>query len=143
MSDADDAGNWPRPEEYESQTTEASTTVDAQSSSDDPEVARCVEGIEALRQSIDNVDTAIVSLLAERFKYTSRVGVLKARAGFEPADYQREHMQIERLHRIAQDAGLDTDIAEMYREFVVTEAKKRHRRIAEAGGDPGVLDVFA
>ncbi|MCI1868923.1 chorismate mutase [Bifidobacterium crudilactis] len=148
MSEADDAGNWPRPEEYESQkyespTTEASTTVDAQSSSDDPEVARCVAGIEALRQSIDNVDTAIVSLLAERFKYTSRVGVLKARAGFEPADYHREHMQIERLHRIAQDAGLDTDIAEMYREFVVTEAKKRHRRIAEAGGDPGVLDVFA
>ena len=25
----------------------------------------------------------------------------------------------------------------------VTEAKKRHKRIADAGGDPGVLDVFA
>ncbi len=24
----------------------------------------------------------------------------------------------------------------MYREFVVTEAKKRHQRIADAGGDP-------
>ena len=31
----------------------------------------------------------------------------------------------------------------MYREFVVTEAKRRHKRIAENGGDPGVLDVFA
>ena len=31
----------------------------------------------------------------------------------------------------------------MYREFVVAEAKKRHQRIADAGGDPGVLDVFA
>ena len=51
--------------------------------------------------------------------------------------------QIERLHRIAIDAGLDPEIAEMYREFVVTEAKKRHQRIADAGGDPGVLDVFA
>ena len=97
----------------------------------------------ALRQSIDNVDTAIVSLLAERFKYTSQVGVLKARAGFAPADYKREDYQIERLHRIAIDAGLDPDIAEMYREFVVAEAKKRHQRIADAGGDPGVLDVFA
>lgn len=89
--------------------------------------------IASLRQSIDNVDTAIVSLLAERFKYTSQVGVLKARAGFAPADYQREHAQIERLHRIADEAGLDPEIAEMYREFVVTEAKRRHKRIAENG----------
>ena len=56
---------------------------------------------------------------------------------------KREDYQIERLHRIAIDAGLDPEIAEMYREFVVTEAKKRHKRIADAGGDPGVLDVFA
>lgn len=31
----------------------------------------------------------------------------------------------------------------MYKEFVVTEAKKRHKRIADAGDDPGVLDIFA
>ena len=91
----------------------------------------------------EKINRAIVSLLAERFKYTSQVGVLKARAGFAPADYQREHAQIERLHRIADEAGLDPEIAEMYREFVVTEAKRRHKRIAENGGDPGVLDVFA
>ena len=60
-----------------------------------------------------------------------------------PASRRREDYQIERLHRIAIDAGLDPDIAEMYREFVVAEAKKRHQRIADAGGDPGVLDVFA
>ena len=34
---------------------------------------------------------------------------------------------------------MDPDIAEMYREFVVTEAKRRHKRIAENGVDPGVL----
>ena len=55
----------------------------------------------------------------------------------------RDSAQIERLHRIADEAGLDPEIAEMYREFVVTEAKRRHKRIAENGGDPGVLDVFA
>ena len=70
-------------------------------------------------------------------------GCAEARAGFAPADYKREDYQIERLHRIAVDAGLDPDIAEMYREFVVTEAKRRHKRIAENGVDPGVLDVFA
>ena len=93
--------------------------------------------------TIDNIDSAVIALLAERFKATSQVGVLKANAGFAPEDTKREDYQIERLHRIAIDAGLDPEIAEMYREFVVTEAKKRHQRIADAGGDPGVLDVFA
>ena len=135
MSDSEH--DWLRPEE------EHETEIDAGTAQSNPEVADAVAKIAALRQSIDNVDTAIVSLLAERFKYTSQVGVLKARAGFAPADYKREDYQIERLHRIAVDAGLDPDIAEMYREFVVTEAKRRHKRIAENGADPGVLDVFA
>ena len=135
----DSEHGWPRPEE----NNETETVIDAQTARSNPEVASEVAKIASLRQSIDNVDAAIVSLLAERFKYTSQVGVLKARAGFAPADHQREHYQIERLHRIAVGAGLDPDIAELYREFVVTEAKRRHKRIADAGGDPGVLDVFA
>ncbi len=51
--------------------------------------------------------------------------------------------QIERLQQIAQGAGLDPQIALMYKEFVVTEAKKRHKRIADSGDDPGELDIFA
>lgn len=127
MSDSEH--DWLRPEEE----TGSETIIDARTAQNNPEVADVVAKIASLRQSIDNVDTAIVSLLAERFKYTSQVGVLKARAGFAPADYQREHAQIERLHRIADEAGLDPEIAEMYREFVVTEAKRRHKRIAENG----------
>ena len=110
MSDSEH--DWLRPEEE----TESETIIDARTAQNNPEVADVVAKIASLRQSIDNVDTAIVSLLAERFKYTSQVGVLKARAGFAPADYQREHAQIERLHRIADEAGLDPEIAEMYRE---------------------------
>ena len=135
--------DWAKPSSREVGGGGSETVIDADTARHDPQTAVTVAKIKALRQSIDNVDTAIVSLLAERFKYTSQVGVLKARAGFAPADYKREDYQIERLHRIAIDAGLDPDIAEMYREFVVAEAKKRHQRIADAGGDPGVLDVFA
>ncbi|MEE1295407.1 MAG: chorismate mutase [Bifidobacterium sp.] len=122
---------------------DAETVIDSADGWRDERTERIVKRIENLRQSIDNVDMAIIALLAERFKYTTEVGALKAEAGFKPADYKREDYQMERLHRLAVDAGLDPDIAEMYREFVVTEAKKRHQRIADAGGDPGVLDVFA
>ncbi|RSX58401.1 chorismate mutase [Bifidobacterium samirii] len=131
MSDTDTNNDW------------RESTIDSAQAQEHPETALEVAKITMLRQSIDNVDMAIIALLAERFKYTTQVGALKARAGFAPADYKREEYQIERLHRLAVDAGLDPDIAEIYREFVVTEAKKRHQRIADAGGDPGVLDVFA
>lgn len=120
--------------------TERTTTIE---SADTPRTHAAVKQIEALRSTIDNIDAAVIHLLAERFKATSRVGVLKAQAGFAPADLQREEQQIERLRSIARDAGLDTQIAEMYKQFVVEEAKKRHQRIIDAGGDPGTLDVYA
>ncbi|WEV72294.1 chorismate mutase [Bifidobacterium sp. ESL0790] len=119
------------------------TTIDDAQAAQNPEIAHDVARIKQLRQSIDNVDTAIVSLLAERFKYTAEVGALKAKAGFAPEDRERESRQSVRLKQVAISAGLDPNIEENYREFVVTEAKNRHQRIAEAGGDPGVLDVYA
>ena len=119
------------------------TVIDSEGDWHDAETKQIVQRIEVLRQSIDNIDMAIVALLAERFKATTQVGVLKAEAGFAPADYTREGYQIERLQQIAQGAGLDPQIALMYKEFVVTEAKKRHKRIADSGDDPGVLDIFA
>jgi chorismate mutase len=122
---------------------EISTVIDVSDDSLDPETEKVVRQISQLRQSIDNIDNAVVSLLAERFKATAQVGVLKAQAGFAPADFKRENRQMARLRRIANDAGLDVEIAEKYREFVVEEAKKRHRRIAEDGDNPGVLDLFA
>ncbi|WP_129851841.1 chorismate mutase [Bifidobacterium pseudolongum] len=123
--------------------TDGETVIDSEGDWRDAETKQIVQRIEVLRQSIDNIDMAIVALLAERFKATTQVGVLKAEAGFAPADYTREEYQIERLQQIAQGAGLDPQIALMYKEFVVTEAKKRHKRIADSGDDPGVLDIFA
>ena len=69
-------------------------------SAPDPELAR-------LRGSIDNLDSALVCLLAERFKITQRVGELKAELGLPPADPQREAQQIERCGRVVvRAAGL-------------------------------------
>ena len=43
-----------------------------------------------LRHSIDNIDAALLYLLAERFKCTRKVGRLKAARGLPPADLARE-----------------------------------------------------
>ena len=96
-----------------------------------------------LRGSIDNIDGALVYLLAERFKFTQRVGELKAHGGVAPADPQREQQQIERLTSIALEAGLDPAFAEKFREFIVSEVIRHHERIAAAHGSAGVLDTYS
>ena len=96
-------------------------------SAPDPELAR-------LRGSIDNLDSALVCLLAERFKITQRVGELKAELGLPPADPQREAQQIERLRRLADEANLDPEFAEKFLTFIVSEVVRHHERIARDVG---------
>lgn len=55
------------------------------------------EELARLRDSIDNIDAAVVHMLAERFKATQQVGHLKARHQLPPADQAREARQIARL----------------------------------------------
>jgi monofunctional chorismate mutase len=46
--------------------------------------------LKRLRASIDNIDAAVVHMLAERFKATKAVGELKAAHNLPPADKTRE-----------------------------------------------------
>ena len=84
-----------------------------------------------LRGTIDNIDAALVHLLAERFKCTQQVGELKARSNLPPADKAREQHQITRLRSLATDAGLDPVFAEKFLNFVIAEVIHHHERIAE------------
>lgn len=85
------------------------------------------------RRSIDNIDAALVHLLAERFAHTQRVGVLKAEHGLPPADPDREAQQVARLRSLADDAGLDPTFAEAFMRFIVTEVIRHHERIRDTG----------
>jgi len=85
-----------------------------------------------LRASIDNLDAALVHLLAERFKCTQKVGELKAAHHLPPADPNREAEQIRRLRRLAEDAELEPQFAEKFLNFIVEEVVQHHKRIAAA-----------
>ncbi|MGO4438069.1 chorismate mutase [Rhizobium sp. RAF56] len=93
----------------------------------DPDVKTQLAGY---RQSIDNIDAALVHMLAERFRCTKEVGVLKAKYNLPPADTSREEYQIERLRRLAKDANLDPDFAEKFLNFVIKEVIRHHEQIA-------------
>ena len=86
-----------------------------------------------IRLSIDNIDAALVHLLAERFKFTQQVGRLKAAKGLPPSDPDREKRQIARLRSIAEEAQLDPAFAEKWFNFVVAEVIHHHERIASTG----------
>jgi chorismate mutase len=89
-----------------------------------------------LRDSIDNMDAALVHLLAERFKVTQQVGVLKAAHGLPPADPEREAEQIARLRQLAIEARLDPEFAEKFLNFVVAEVVRHHLALSRGLGSP-------
>ncbi|MET9680743.1 chorismate mutase [Streptomyces coeruleorubidus] len=89
------------------------------------------EELARLRDSIDNIDAAVVHMLAERFKCTQQVGLLKARHQLPPADPAREARQIARLRALAEDAKLDPAFAEKFLSFIVAEVIRHHERIAD------------
>jgi chorismate mutase len=82
------------------------------------------------RRSIDNIDAALVFLLAERFKVTQKVGAFKAANGLPPADPGREDEQIGRLRRLAADAELDPEFSEKFLRFIIDEVIRHHARAA-------------
>ena len=87
----------------------------------------------SLRQSIDNIDAALIHLLAERFKFTQSVGRLKAATGLPASDPDRERVQIERLRALAVDSHLDPAFAEKFLNFIVAEVIHHHEQIASTG----------
>jgi chorismate mutase len=94
------------------------------------EKAMAIERLGSIRQSIDNIDAALVHLLAERFKFTQQVGTLKAEHGLPPADPQREREQIQRLRALAEESHLDPAFAEKFLTFIIGEVIHHHERIA-------------
>ena len=87
-----------------------------------------------LRDSIDNIDAALIHLLAERFKCTQAVGEYKATHNLPPADPSREAAQIARLRELAIDAKLDPDFAEKFLNFIVKEVIRHHEAIKKSRG---------
>ncbi|MCU1509648.1 MAG: chorismate mutase [Glaciihabitans sp.] len=98
-----------------------------------PDADNLMAELTAIRQSIDNIDAAVVHMLAERFKFTQQVGRLKAAAGMPPSDPERERVQIGRLRDIAEESRLDPEFAEKFLNFLVAEVIHHHEQIASTG----------
>lgn len=83
------------------------------------------------RKSIDNIDAALIHMLAERFKITQKVGEYKATADLPPADPGREERQVARLRQLAKESELDPEFSEKFLRFVIDEVIHHHERIRD------------
>ncbi len=84
------------------------------------------------RRSIDNLDAALIHLLAERFRVTQRVGRIKAAHDLPAADPAREAEQIVRLRELARQSDLDPEFAAKVIKFIMTEVVRHHEQIRSA-----------
>ena len=84
--------------------------------------------LDNFRRSIDNIDAALIHILAERFRITQAVGEYKAKAQLPPADPAREERQIKRLRKLAEEADLDPEFSEKFIRFVIQEVIRHHER---------------
>lgn len=85
----------------------------------------------AIRATIDNLDAALIHMLAERFRCTQRIGQLKAEHGLPPSDPDRERRQVARLRALAEESHLDPAFAEKWFNFVVAEVIRHHTALTD------------
>ncbi len=92
-------------------------------------------GLDQFRKSIDNLDAALIHLLAERFRLTKQVGQHKAERGLPASDPEREQRQVARLRAMALAAELDPEFAERFIRFVIEEVIRHHERLKQAAAE--------
>lgn len=89
------------------------------------------EVLAGYRASIDNIDAALIYLLAERFKITKQIGAYKLGIGLPPTDPEREAVQITRLRELAESANLDPAFSEKFMRFVISEVIRHHTSVRD------------
>lgn len=86
--------------------------------------------LQGYRESIDNIDAALIFMLAERFRITQAVGRHKASTGLPAADPARESAQVARLRALAVSANLDPEFSEKFLRFIIDEVIRHHQASA-------------
>jgi chorismate mutase len=82
-----------------------------------------------IRKSIDNLDNALVSILAERFRLTERVGFIKRELNLPAEDPERERAQELHYSELASGYGLDRSTLIEVMRTIISQVKKRHVEI--------------
>jgi chorismate mutase/prephenate dehydratase len=99
--------------------------------------------LDNLRSGINEIDSQLVKLLAERLKLSREIGVEKARTGQSITDLSREASVIANIRRLATDEGADAESVEnIYRRIIAASKSVQGARVAFQG-EPGAYSQQA
>jgi chorismate mutase/prephenate dehydrogenase len=97
------------------------------------------KAINTLRQRLDQLDTRILELIAERQQIVTTIGETKHEKGQSLRDFAREQQVIERGVRKASELGLPGEVARDILERLIHHSltRQEHRRISASGHGQG------
>lgn len=85
----------------------------------------------ALRAEVDEIDQQIILLLGVRFRCTDMIGELKQANDMDLVDPLREDQQVQRIRRLAEEAGVPPALAETILREVIDTVVDHHTRLRE------------
>jgi chorismate mutase len=88
--------------------------------------------LDELRQGIDQIDSEIISLLARRFQLTEEVGLFKAVHHLNAQDNRRESQQFEKITKLSNSHGLNSDYAAVLYRCLMDIVISRHQEIQQS-----------
>ncbi|RKK02552.1 chorismate mutase [Pseudoroseomonas wenyumeiae] len=97
---------------------------------DDTEKSDVEARLESNRQTLDNIDAALVYIFAERFGCTNATCVLKFEYNLPPLDRAREEYRYARLRGLAKENKINQNFVEIRMRFVIDQIIQRHNEIA-------------
>lgn len=100
-------------------------------------------GLEDLRKKIDEADTQIVKLIAERLRIAGEIGKEKRQQGKQIEDIAREQRVLENVKKVAQQEQISQEgIASIYRQ-IMTVAKSVEGTVVAFQGEIGAYSEEA
>ena len=87
--------------------------------------------LENLRKRIDDLDSELIRVLAERFAVTKEIGYLKATNGIAERDLERERVQTEQIDALSHEVGLNPKMTQAVFAAIIDQVLKEHREMKE------------
>lgn len=78
--------------------------------------------MDELRKGIDQVDSRIISLLAERFEIAAEIGKIKKNLDIDIVDSSREKALLDRLKQSAENSGLRAEFVNSLWDVILKES---------------------
>lgn len=85
--------------------------------------------LQDLRGQLDALDRQLIELLRQRFVVTGQVGQYKSDYNLPAQDKNREKIQMEKIRKLAMDAGINADFAAKLLRVIIDQVIRDHNAI--------------